>query len=821
LGIWLPAVVALLGGCRHPSPVYDRVPDPISMRDVVRVERGGLAWAPYLSEPELIAVEAILDRHQQAFAELRATELDAFLRDLPTEEPPPSDRAQATRIVRHRHLLKRIAALDEEACDDIAAALGPERSEFVARLRAARRLARTNAVVIADGGAVLLDLRRSVDRLRLDDETRRAVEPVLRIHEESAARLIDAVLDAQTWLPLAYRDVLARSGPPESEVPEGLDQRARDEAIHRATLARIRDARRALDAALRAYHAEIDATVERIAEVAPEEARRLRLVVLRQRAPDNPTASAERLAYELLIASRAVDATPELRRRLAELHGQIASSESRWLAELDRLAASRRDEHEGGREEAWLSRLRVAAGERAATIERVREAYEAEAPTELRATIAGLAHRESRELPEALAAVVGAERVRALLAERPVGFGDREPRRQERTRDGGPGDFNGFLPRPPERSDLERLARRADLDNGARLVAASIFAAQSDRWDAERAESVATFERLLADLGGLGGDPTPEDIDRGLRRLIGAMAERRGVRAALDRALLEDLTAALPAKSDAGLALWRLERAEEAIHLDWDFLRASEHFRMPPLARTAFFAALADAELDATDEAALIAGVVEREAAFVDAGARLRDAALEATRWLFVREVEMRAASADRDGSPDAADPAVQRMLAPVRDAAARFGVIQVELLDACAAVLSGPGRRRLRERVAAKALPQLVEPSAAETPLLELTADPTLDAARRRALAEVRATLDERRDAALEPILARASLPIDPDPTGLRDGVVIAARFARREADARALRRAWAILDDEQRARHAGLLAALDEEPRRVRGYE
>lgn len=791
------------------------------MRDVVRVERGGLAWADYLSEPELMAVEAILDRHLSAFAELRATELDAFLRELPAGEPAEIDRTQSALIARHRHLLVRIAALDEETCDGFAAALGPARSEFVARLRAARRLERTNAIVVADGGGVLLDLRWEVDRLRLDDEARSAVEPALRMHEEAVGPLIDRILDAQTSLPLAHRDVLARSGPPERDVPGDLEGRPREEAIHRATFARILAARRDLDAALLAYQARIDASIARIGESSPETAARLRLVVLRRKTPDNPTPQAERLAYELLIASRALEAPPELRGRLAGLRDDLVASEARCLAALDDFAARRRAERDAGREAEAFERASVVARDRGAAIERARTSYEQTTPSTLRAAIAALAQSESDAFPDALARIVGAERVRALLVERPVGFGDRTPRPAERRREGGAGDFNRFLPPAPEIGDLDRLARRAGLDEGGRVVAAALLATHRERWEAERAESAATFERLVSALGGFGGDPEPVAFDRALRALVAAMAERRALRAALDRSLEEDLAAALPAGAEPALALWRIERVEQAIHLDWSSLPADDRFRMPPLARVRLLETIADAGLDPSHARALAEVVRGHETRFVDAGARLRDAALEATRSLLVVEVEARAAGLEPDASPEEANPALRRLLAPVRDAAQRFADMQYELLDACAARLPPSERRRLREAVAAAALPRLVEASIAEGGLIALVADPSLDAGRRAEIDGLREAASARRDAALDPLLARARMAIDPDPTGLRDGVVIAARFTRRDADARALRRAWALLDDGERARHAGLLAALDEQPRRVRAYD
>lgn len=836
--ILLGVAAMLPAACRRPAPVYDRIPDPISMRDVVRAESvvaaaSGPEVDPLLGEFELIAVETVLDRHQAAYEEVRLRDVQPLLDDLPLEAgdgddlDPHAHRLLRQRIARHRAVLSRVAALDEEALEELATILGPARGPLIERLRFARALARANAVVVADGGGHLFDLRAELLRLAPNRSSYAAAEPALVRHESAALPLVERIVEAQVRLPLEYREIIRRRGPPEADVPEALDGREREQAVNRASIDRIHAARRELELALTEYQELIDrALVDVTAALEPDEAARLALTVQRIRIPDDASRGGRDTAFEMLIASRALDLPFEARRRLAVLRERFLEEELERLPAIASLRALRRVDPDPGREAARQIQSATLQRARNQSYAQLRQAYEREVDPAIRDRIVALRFSLRSEMPGLLAELVGPAAAREVLRERPDGFGDGVPNEIISPRASGKGDLQFMLPSAPNSEDVERLCDRARLGENDRLVVRAVVDAWLDDWDAEVERSQAAIQSAVGSLMALNDESSTEDFDRGIARILAVVDTTRRARGALDRTLAEDLVAAVAGLAGAPMALWEAERGEDGFRCDWDDLPLAEQLRVPPMAALRLFDAIGRSGVSRNGPAAIVGALEGRERSITEAGERLRSLALSTIHRLLVESIEARRGGGDDEDAIDEDRPEVRRALAPVRDAGARLAEEQAEALRVCVAALSPHEGRRLRETVAVLALPALASGGEAPTRLLgELAASRALDDSRRRRLEEIIERRAAARDAALEPILAKANLPETSEAARRPDSAIAAAVFARMDADARALRMAYAILSPEERERYGPILAQLlgwfDEPGRAYRMYE
>lgn len=832
----LLAVVAtgFLAGCRRPEAVTDRFPQPISMRDVGRAEvRSGIE----LTEPERITIETLLDEHQAAFEALRQADIASLLAEIRDSGEEVDDQELRRRIARHRSIHERIAGLDSDFFDRLSSSLGPDRAAFVEILRARRTLDRANAVVIADGGRTLLDLRSLVRSLRLSPEAMATIEPELARYEVEVTPIATAVADAQMRLPIEYQEVLRRRGPPEKDIDQRLRDDAREKAIGAAQQRRFAEARRDLEVDLHRFADTVDVAGDAMIALLPaEDGLVLRRALLRIRIDDGSARVAERAAFDALVASKLSVLPVATRLQIAALRQKFLEEDEasmrEWL-ELWRATKVPGELEPGGSQSTKQRNEQRGAIEkrRAVAAAKLRDEVMNLVPPQLRSNFESLPQLNRQEFSKAIAELVGDSAASAIVQVRPRGYGDREQRPPEAPERAGDNsaEFRILLPAAPDQRDLMRLAERSGVDEGTRRVMGDLFAPWSERWKNEAEAAEAAMQPLVEEMGESVRRRGGDDAERAMARVVGAFENIRQARIALDAELLADLDAAASGLSPEARQLWIWERAALATQLGWRQLPGNELLRFPPESTVDLFDVIADANLSSEALPILVGAIEPRWEELHQTGEQQRTTTLAGVRKIVLEAITARTRGMSEEQALSEERPDIRRAVAPAREAAERFGTIQLEILDSCIAGLPPADGRKLRETFARAAYPRVLGDDWRTRRLIEgLQGDGGLDESQGEAIARLLEERDIRRDRALDLLLAwgrshrrEAGEEGRGEWSRRRYPELAAAAFARDEADARALRAAWGVLRPEQRERHGDLRAWFGDPPQAVRNFD
>lgn len=845
LTLALLIVVATLavGGCRRPDPVYDRIPRPLSTRDVVRAERRD---GTPLSETERLLALEIHDRYLAAFEALRVNELVPFAADYRTIDGDGAygdPRRLRSLVSRHMGIVQRIEGLDEQFLSELAAGLGPERTRFIAHLKTRRTIDRASALSAGDGGRTLLDVRLLVEQLGLDPTERTTVEPILEEFDAQAAQLAREIGAEQATLPLSYMAVIERRGPAERSVDPSLRDEARKQARERAEFERYAESRRDLESLLFRYADLADETIESVAAtLSDEDAAFLRRRLLRLRFDDEVGGGGDRAAFEALVASRTQSLPRELRDRIETMRAEFVALDEGRMRELAAL-------HRSSREPGVYDALRARSGpdqvkahkERWAELEQLRktsakefrEAVFALLPDETRGAIEQLRGLDRERFVASLAELVGPGRVPSMVQRKPRGFADRDPPRQDfdQRRDGDPGELRMMLAAAPDDTAIALLQSRSRVDPGSTVVIREIVAAWRERWEATREPARARVQQLMAPIMASMNGADPKAFDQAAARLISGFDELRRERSQLDDDLLSSIEAALPDGLDpAARELWVRERAEASRRLRWRDLPFNDAMRLPPEATVGFMDAIARAPIDPERAPAIVGALAPYADRLDEATETLRDRALVAVRKAMALVMEGRKSGKSEEQSLSESRPEVRAALAPMREAANDLAVLRLEALASIAASLPPNDGRAIREQFVRAAYPRLLdERRSTERSLTAVGDDPSLSDVQYAAWQAIMTARSATRDAALDRLLAwGADARAEGRPLGGEvNGRDVASRrhpqlaavfFERDEADARAVRACSGLLSEEQRRRHDDLEEWFTELPSSVR---
>lgn len=841
IGLLLAVLSVLIGltGCRRPDPVYDRVPRPVGTRDVVRAERRD---GTPLTDAERIRLIEVHDRYLESFDELRQSELIPFAadyRELDNEAIYRDERKLRSMVSRHLSIVGRIESLDEDFFTELTTALGPDRRNFVTRLRNRRLIDRASALSAGDGGRTLLDVRQLVDQLELGESERLATEPLLLAFEEQASVIAVEIGREQATLPLSYMSVIERRGSAESAVSSGLRDEARQRARERAEFERYAESRRDLEQLLFRYTDLVDQTIESVAAlVGEEDAAFLRRRLLRLRFDDEIGSTGDAASFEALVAARTRRLPVEVRDRIEAMRVAFLAEDEARLRSLVALHRSSREpgvydpvRAKGGGEAVKRQKEQWAEIEkdRKTAAKRLRDEVFALLPDDLRGEIEGLRGKNRDEFTASLAGLVGSGRVPMLVQRKPRGFADRDPPRQDNgpRRDGDPGELRMMLAAAPDDVAIELLETRSGVDAPSAMVVREIVAGWRERWEATRDPARTKVQQLMAPIMGAMNGGDPKVFDQAAARLISGFEELRREREQLDADLLASIEAALPAGLDpAARELWVRERSEASRRLRWRDLPFGDTMRMPPEAIVPFIDTINRAPIGAEHASAIVGAIAPFAGQLDSVTERLRQEALVTVRKAMALVIEGRTKGMGEEQSLSESRPEVKRALAPLRSVALELATLRMDVLMAVVAALPEAEGRVIREQFVRVCYPRLLdERRMAERALAGVGDDPSLSEIQRAAWEAVMVARSITRDRALDRILdwsrewRATNRPLGDDVNG-RD---VAGRkhpqlagvfFARDEADARAVRAASGLLSAEQRERHGDLADYFNEPP-------
>jgi len=843
----LAAFLATLAGCRSPPTSFHTLPLPAlsdelaiaERRAGVRLDADGFAAYRAAHELYLAAWERLVRDEAEPLARaVRAEDEEALRRDL----------ARLRALTgRQKAMLGRAAALDAELAAAIAG-VGPGSDAIAARWLARRALVRTNAVLVADGGATLAEFRGAVEAARRDPEVAASpegwdrIEDILDRHEDAAIPLLAAIAAAAVELAVDWREREDRLPTAEAAVDPALEGDARINAIRRLEWERIAAARERLGLALARLAEREEFAVGEIHAIRPDLGEALRLRQFRLRARDGRTGDeVRRLAFLALVASEARELSPEARDAIRRERRDFLRADAERLAELSRLVRSGFEPgvfEPGGPGAGGVraNRLREIDGDRVARTDAFRARLDAALPEPFLARLQALQQTPERDLPAALAGLVPSGRVARLLAAIPRGFAAEAPPEDpvDAPEPGeGSRELAMFLPAAIGPTDLARLADAVGADQAERETWNAILAAYRERRDEARRVEDAAFQRILS--AAVQSVVRPTDAAATSRAIRAVFADADAIRVRRrgeDLALLDDLAAAttggLPADERAfRRALW----SERSRRTDWYRVPGADLVAWPREASVGF-ASLLD-RLDLTVAERGTAATLLAEFGVEVATDAVEAAWADAVRELFVAAIDaqLRGERFEPEDRIFAAELA--RIRGPALAAGRRLATLHRELLERIARDLPASEARRLREAFLEAAYPGLLREADGLSEALERTRrDGRLP---EETQGEILVVLDERdaaRDAALRQVMDW--LETVDDPRRFRDPNPNAFRAAdplfgyllalRREADLRAARRIADRLDAAALARHPrlGRLAdAPEPDPSEIRTWD
>lgn len=849
-----------VAGCRRPDPVYDRVPRPIGTRDLVRAERRArIELTAPIGAEEWRSIWALHDSYLEAFDALRAAELVPFaaqIRDADLEGLRNDPRRLRSLVSRHLSIVHSIQSMDESFCTDLAALVGEARTGLAERLRARRAIDRASALSIGDGGRPLLDLRQLVDRIDLGDAEWAAAEPILSEFDTQAASLANLIAEEQANLPIAHLSVLDRRGAPADSLDPSLRGDARKQALDRAELERFAESRKELEVLLERYADLVDRSVEGLsAALGDAAAATLRRRLMQSRLDDDGARLGDPSAFQALVAANALRVPKETRERIEILRQEFLAQDERRLREI---LEEQRSSHQPGVFDPGGAKLtpvkRKARTERGAALVKARTAAAVQfrdqvmnlVGPEMAAEIEALREKSRDEFVSSLAELVGAGRVPMLVQMRPRGFGDREavdPRFGQAERDGGPqdsGELRLVLPPPPDARAIDALLSRSGVTAPSRAVVGQVASEWRAGWDSKREPARLRMRTAMGPIMEAMNAADKRALDTAVLRMLSIVDELRSERVALDADLLASIDAAAAGEiTPAARDLWTWEREEANARLRWEDLPFDEVLRIPSESQLAFLELLRRLpvpEQELPQRTALIAAAL---APFAEELSRateaMRDEALTAVRKAVAVALDARVKGVSESEALSPSGPEAQRIVASVRAAAARLSELRLQALDAVVAAIPVEEGRALREQFVRAAYPRLLdERRGVDAALARLRIDPLLvgTATESDGSTASRAWLDriierrgERRDEALGRLLAwakgfRASERPGREQMGNRDVTLrrhpqlAAVIFDREEADARALREAMFLLDQETLLRHREIAEYFNDPP-------
>ncbi len=840
------ALAALtLAGCRRPDPVYDRVPQPISTRDLVRAERR--VQQP-LTEAERRALEPVQDAYLATFEEFRQSDLVPFaaeLREVDPQKLRSDERTLRALVGRHLGILNRIVAMDDAFLAAAAEALGPGRANFVEMLRVRRILDRASVVSVGDSGRGLLDLRSLVDSLALDAATRAALEPSLLSHDSEATVVAQNILQEQATLPLTHLAVLAKRGPARPDPSLREDQR--EKAQQRAEQDRFAESRKDLEILLRQYAELMDRSIEMIAQQLPEEsAARLRRLMVRTRVDDDLSRSADTVAFEAMIASRALVVPADVRVRIAAMRTKFLEEDQDRMRRWIEIAKERRTPgvldpigDRGGPAAVKEHKERTAAidRERKEASKVFRDAVFALLSQDVRDAIGELRGKDRQQFTDSLADMVGSGRIAPIVQQRPRGYADRDPAEAAPPQPPNqePSELRMVLASMPDDAAVGRLVSRSNLDVASAIVLDEILGSWRERWEATREPARARVTALMPAIMTAMNAGDKSGFDRAAQRLIASFDELRREREQLEDELVASFDAALSNAIDpAAREMWVRERNEAQRRLRWRDVPFDDTMRLPSEATIPFLETIGRVKLPVESTSSIAAALAPMADELEQATEALRVEALITVRRAMALVLDGRANGIREEDSLSESRPEVRRMLSPLRSAAERLAALRLETLATMIAALPPEQGRLLREAVVRAAYPRLLggigeERRGAQVALEGALADPSLTDLQR---SEMEAIIDRRgaaRDRALDRLLDwsrtwRNAERAPGDDIRERDGAarrhpeLAAVLFVRDEADARAIRAARGVLTDEQAERHRDLDAYFNESVGAVR---
>jgi hypothetical protein len=831
------AAIAVLPGCREAPISFAAVPGPALSDTLALAERrGGRELSPAEFAAFLVAHDAYLEAWRDSIRR-EAEPLAREVRAVPPDELR-QDAARIRRLVsRQKGVLARFAALDRELAAAIAG-LGPDTAPIAEAFAARRALDRTNAVLFADGGAVVADLRDTVEEAMDDPELEplgpeeaAAVSEILARHDREVAASRERAGEAAVELTRDWRELEDSSPVAETLVDPALEDRARDDARNRIAFERLAAARGRLETALTRLADRDDATVAEIEAIAPGLADSLRERQLRLRARDAWVGSEiRRVSFLALVASRSGGTgsiEPSVRDEILRIRREFLAADRERLQTL--LAVAREGlvpgvfepggPGAGGRR---FGRIRTLDGERQAALGRFRDSLKDLVGEERYASLEALPGVAADDLPAAIASIAGEARTSALLRSMPADF-LRDPAGGER-KTGVEDDAIGtgerretgiFLPPPLGPRELDRFADRCGVDDETRSAWVEIVKAHLERREAIEADEDRRVEPALdRAVRSVTSPVSGDETSRAIAAFFAVADSIRTARLAAFEALVDDLAAASARPVPANeVAFWKRERAALAREIRWseipgfDGLAISREARVDPVRLVGVL------DLPAGSRALCLE--LADEFGTTTAAEDLRRACAESVRRMFAFAIaaQVEGRRMDED-DPEFLDE-LAKIRAPAASAGLRLAGIHRSIVDRVAAALPRDAGRRLREAFLDAAFPGLLE---LDDPLANaldrLRLDPALGD---ETFPAVLVNLDERdeaRDRAIDGLRewkdAEGGDRVDGDTRGedvRRTEPRLAYLLAmRREADLRAARAIRGLLDDAALARHPRL---------------
>jgi hypothetical protein len=830
LVVLLVAAASLATGCRAVPVSFHAIPAPALSGDLATAERRAGAE---LSPAGYAAFLEAHDAYLAAWARTVRDEAEPLAREVREtgEDELRKDLGRIRRLVgRQKALLARFAALDVDLGGAIAG-LGEHGPRISERFLALRSLDRVNAVLEADGGSVIADLRDVVDAVRRDPELepldpRQAADLAASLDQfEFRARpLRDAAAQAAIELAVDWRQAEDVSPPADSLVGAEIEGKDRENAVARIEIERTAAARGRLARALTRLADLDDAVATEIAAIDADFGEAVRIALLRNRTRDSNVGIAVRaVAFKALVASRSLELDGETRARIARERQEFLGADADQLRQA--LAIIREGSVPGvfepggpGAGGRRFERLRSIETFRHELIRAFDERLNALTGADLEAKLDTLNEIPRESLSASLAEIAGPARAGRLLAAVPTDFPQPpapEPGPLD-TPPEGPRERRIFLPDPIGPNEMQRFAGRCGL--GATDIAAwpEILAAYRERRDASLGESGPRFDAALKEaVSSVMNANDPRRTSSSIARVFAISDEIRAARLAEDEALIADLAAAAARPPPAGeLAFWRRERMEAARRVRWYDLPGGEVFRAPREATVDPATLAGGLDLSGADREAIAALLADYG---VDVAAEtLRSEWALALRRTFTLAVERDVGGGrfDPDGSP--ADRAeLESIRRPLVAAGERVVRIHRQFLERIVARLPRDLGRGLREAYVEAAYPGWLDETASiDREIARFRADGRLEpgiAAKILVLLDAR---DEARDAALTDLLdwkdRVAGDRADGDESAARfrrdDPLFTLALVRRREADQRFARLALDLLDAEARERYGRL---------------